>query len=78
MIISTQPIRFMMQGRQDTAHFPEMDPDAIDFASFFAKQDPYNLRILTALEDECHVSDCITQCMASVTTCNRCNGCRPA
>jgi energy-coupling factor transporter transmembrane protein EcfT len=49
MIISTQPIRFMMQGRQDTAHFPEMDPDAIDFASFFAKQDPYNLRILTAL-----------------------------
>jgi len=49
MIISTQPIRFMMQGRQDTTHFPEMDPDAIDFASFFAKQDPYNLRILTAL-----------------------------
>jgi energy-coupling factor transporter transmembrane protein EcfT len=49
MIISTQPIRFMMQGRQDTAHFPKMDPDAIDFASFFAKQDPYNLRILTAL-----------------------------
>jgi hypothetical protein len=49
MIISTQPIRFMMQGRHDTTHFPEMDPDAIDFASFFAKQDPYNLRILTAL-----------------------------
>src|SRR4029079_13211849 len=49
MIISTQPIRFMMQGRQDTAHFPEMDPDAIDFASFFAKQDPYNIKILTAL-----------------------------
>ena len=49
MIISTQPIRFMMQGRQDTTHFPEMDPDAIDFASFFAKQDPYNIRILTAL-----------------------------
>ena len=49
MIISTQPIRFMMQGRQDTTRFPKMDPDAIDFASFFAKQDPYNLRILTAL-----------------------------
>ena len=26
-----------------------MDPDAIDFTSFFANQDPYNLRILTAL-----------------------------
>jgi hypothetical protein len=49
MIISTQPIRFMMQGRQDTIHMPRMDPDAIDFTSFFAKQDPYNLSILTAL-----------------------------
>jgi hypothetical protein len=49
MIISTQPVRFMMQGRQDTAHIPYMDPDAIDFTSFFAKQNPYNLRILTAL-----------------------------
>ena len=39
----------MMQGRQDTTRIPVMDPDAIDFASFFAKQDPYNLRILTAL-----------------------------
>ena len=26
-----------------------MDPDAIDFAAFFKKQDPYNLRLLTAL-----------------------------
>jgi len=43
MIISTQPVRFMMQGRQDTVHFPRTDPDAIDFTSFFAKQDPYNL-----------------------------------
>ncbi|HMG69151.1 MAG TPA: hypothetical protein VK588_15745, partial [Chitinophagaceae bacterium] len=33
MIISTQPIRFMMQGNQDTTHFPPIDPDAIDFAS---------------------------------------------
>ncbi|HEY2721606.1 MAG TPA: patatin-like phospholipase family protein, partial [Chitinophagaceae bacterium] len=49
MVISTQPIRFMMQGRQDTTHFPATDPDLIDFTSFFAKQDPYNLSILTAL-----------------------------
>jgi hypothetical protein len=49
MIISTQPVRFMMQGRQDTANLPVMDPDAIDFVSFFAKQNPYNLRVLTAL-----------------------------
>jgi hypothetical protein len=49
MIISTQPIRFMMQGRLDTTHFPKTDPDIIDFSSFFSKQDPYNLSILTAL-----------------------------
>lgn len=49
MIISTQPVRFMMQGWQDSTRMPGMDPDAIDFASFFAKQDPYELRMLTAL-----------------------------
>ncbi|HEU4576263.1 MAG TPA: patatin-like phospholipase family protein [Chitinophagaceae bacterium] len=49
MVISTQPVRFMMQPREDTARIPYMDPDAIDFVSFFARQDPYNLRILTAL-----------------------------
>lgn len=49
MTISTQPIRFMMLPREDTARVPFMEPDAIDFTSFFAKQDPYNLRILTAL-----------------------------
>lgn len=49
MIISTQPVRFMMQPRQDTTHLPVMDPDAIDFVSFFAKQDPYNLRMLTMM-----------------------------
>jgi len=49
LIISTQPVSFMMQGWQDTTRLPVMDPDVIDFASFFEKQDPYNLRILTAL-----------------------------
>lgn len=49
MIISTQPVSFMMQGWQDTTRFPYMDPDAVDFAAFFKNQDPYNLRILTAL-----------------------------
>ncbi|HEX7846423.1 MAG TPA: hypothetical protein VF476_11540 [Chitinophagaceae bacterium] len=49
MMISTQPIRFMMRGTQDTTKMPATDPDVIDFASFFAKQDPYSLRLLTAL-----------------------------
>lgn len=49
MIISTQPIRFMMRSRIDSLSIPPMDPDVIDFTTFFEKQDPYNLRILTAL-----------------------------
>jgi len=49
MIISTQPIRFMMRSRHDSTAIPPMDPDVIDFTSFFEKQDPYNIRILTAL-----------------------------
>ena len=49
MIISTQPIRFMMRSRYDSTVLPGMDPDVIDFTSFFEKQDPYNLRILSAL-----------------------------
>ena len=49
LIISTQPVSFMMQGWQDTTRLPEMDPDVIDFSAFFKKQDAQNLRILTAL-----------------------------
>jgi hypothetical protein len=49
MIISTQPVSFMMRGWQDTSKMPVMDPDAVDFGAFFKKQDPFNLRVLTAL-----------------------------
>jgi hypothetical protein len=49
MIISTQPISYMMRPVFDTARIADMDPDAIDFAAMFAKQDPLNLRLLTAL-----------------------------
>lgn len=49
MIISTQPVRFMLQAPQDTNSIPAVDPDAIDFTSFFAKQDPFNIRMLSAL-----------------------------
>ena len=49
MIISTQPVSFMMQGWQDSTRLPKMDPDAVDFGAFFAKQNPYDLRVLTAL-----------------------------
>ncbi len=49
MIISTQPVRFMMKVPQDTINTPAVDPDVVDFTSFFAKQDPYRLRMLSAM-----------------------------
>jgi hypothetical protein len=49
MMISTQPVSFLMRPIYDSTRISEMDPDAIDFCSFFSKQDPLNLRLLTAL-----------------------------
>ena len=48
MMVGTQPLSFMMKPvafEKDTA----FSPDAIDFAALFSKQDPLNLRILTAM-----------------------------
>lgn len=48
MMIGTQPLSFMMKPdvySQDTT----VSPDAVDFAALFAKQDPKNIRLLTAL-----------------------------
>jgi Patatin-like phospholipase len=49
LMISTQPISFLMRPVYDSTRISEMDPDAIDFGAFFSKQDPMNLRLLTAL-----------------------------
>ena len=49
MMISSQPISFLMRPVYDTTRITEMDPDAIDFGAFFSKQDPMNMRLLTAL-----------------------------
>ena len=49
MMISTQPISFLMKPQYDSNRISAMDPDAIDFAAFFKDQDPLNLRLLTAL-----------------------------
>lgn len=48
MTISTQPMRFMMEPPKDSTQTTAA-ADGIDFTSFFAKQDPYNLRMLTIL-----------------------------
>ncbi len=48
MMISSQPISFMMKPLLNTGD-TTVSPDAIDFAALFAKQDPMNIRLLTAL-----------------------------
>jgi hypothetical protein len=48
LMISTQPISFMMKPvifADDTT----ISPDAVDFAAMFTRQDPLNVRLLTAL-----------------------------
>jgi hypothetical protein len=50
MIISTQPMSFLMRPAYDTSHIADVvDPDAVDYQALFTKQDPLNLRMLTAL-----------------------------
>lgn len=49
LIISTQPLSFLMRPVVDTTMMAEMDPDAVDYQSLFARQNPLNLRLLTAL-----------------------------
>jgi hypothetical protein len=49
MVISTQPVSFLMRPSYDSTRMAEIDPDAIDFSAFFANEGPMNLRLLTAL-----------------------------
>lgn len=49
MIISTQPVRFLMRPYNDTSSTLNSDLDAVDYYSLFKKQDPLNLRLLTAM-----------------------------
>jgi hypothetical protein len=48
MMVSTQPISFMMKPVV-YAGDEQASPDAVDFAAMFTKQDPLNLRVLTAM-----------------------------
>ena len=49
LIISTQRLSFLMKPFLDTAQIAGVDPDGLDYQSFFVKQDPMNLRLLTAM-----------------------------
>ena len=49
MLISSQPLRFMAQPVLDSGVSKINNPDAIDFTTFFARQSPFDLRMLTIL-----------------------------
>jgi len=49
LLISTQPARFLMKTNNRSLSGLSIEPDIIDYVSFFNKQDPYSLRILSAL-----------------------------
>jgi hypothetical protein len=49
MMISTQPISFMMQEEFKDSTSKITGPDAIDFGALFKNENPMNLRVLTAL-----------------------------
>jgi hypothetical protein len=49
LIISTQPTSFLMKPPVEGTDIGELDPDAVDYQAFFAKQAPLNLRLLTAM-----------------------------
>lgn len=49
VVISTQPSRFFMRAIADSANLYGTDPDALDFVSFFRNNNPYNVRVLSAL-----------------------------
>jgi hypothetical protein len=48
MILSPQHLRFMMMPPTDSTN-EAGSVDAVDYSTFFAKQDPYNLRLLSVL-----------------------------
>jgi len=49
LMICTQPIRFLMNPIPESSKGVSAEPDAVDYGAFFAAQNPYNLRLLTAL-----------------------------
>lgn len=49
MIMSTHPARYLMRPKSDTNNITAVDPDAVDFNSFFQKQGSVNVNILSAL-----------------------------
>ncbi len=49
ILIGSRPLRFMMHHQKPYGYYKQIDPDVVDFQSFFKQQDAEGLRMLTAL-----------------------------
>lgn len=49
LLISSQPVTYLTQAKYALSDSVNPPIDAVDFAAFFSKQNPYNLRLTTAL-----------------------------
>jgi hypothetical protein len=49
MIISTNPVRYLMKAVVDSTRITPSDPDAVDFQSMFVQQDAGQIQLLSAL-----------------------------
>ena len=49
MMLSTQPLSFLMQSNFTEVDSSSLEVDAVDFAALFKKQDPLSIHLLTAL-----------------------------
>lgn len=49
LIMCTQPVRFLMRASNSNHKIVSADPDAIDFHSFFTKQNSHQVKVLSAL-----------------------------
>ncbi|MFT3932404.1 MAG: hypothetical protein QM726_02220 [Chitinophagaceae bacterium] len=74
MIISTQPVSYLMMPHYDSTRAAVPDPDAVDFAALFAKQRSNEPAFTYCIAHECNLSVCIAQCLVANQTRNRCNG----
>lgn len=49
LIVGTRPNRYLMKPFVDTNFITPYEPDAVDYSSLLASQNPYNLNVLSAL-----------------------------
>ncbi len=69
MIISTQPVSFLMRPCYDTLRDVDVDIDGVDYQALFAKQEPAEPAHANSFAHERHFSLCVAQRMVAQHTC---------